>query len=338
MQIRIARRLVAATTVACFALVGLTVAQTAGAGTNGRPTAKPTTPKHTCHGNGIKSCSSTTTTPTSSTTSTTSTTTTTTTTSTSTSTTSTTTSPGNWACTVPLGGVCGAYSYPGIPNSNGFNTYISNQPVGPQAGTTQIVQANSPGNWQVVANDVPYGYTGVQTFPDVQQLFNNWCGNGWGGCSADTPVNSLSTLKVTYDETSPQDTLSIYQFSPDVWLDNYGSDIMFWVDVNGRCNEGAFGGTVLGHALIDGQSWTVHRYGDFGAEIIFVLDGTGGTGTCAHQTSGTINIKAGIDWLTANGFVTGAPVMSQLNTGWEITSADNTTFRVSSYSITATPL
>ncbi len=199
------------------------------------------------------------------------------------------------------------------------------------------MQAQSPGNWQVVANDVPYGFTGVQTFPDVQQLFNNWCGSGWGTCSADTPVSSLSQLKVTYAETSPRDTLSIYQFSPDVWLDNYGSDIMFWVDVQGRCNEGAFGGTVLGHAVIDGQSWTVHRYGSVGAEIIFVLDGTGGTGTCAQQSSGTIDIKAGIDWLTAGGFVSGPPVMSQLNTGWEITSADNATFRVSSYSITATP-
>jgi hypothetical protein len=344
-QIRIAPRLVAAISVACFAMVGLTVGETAGAGTTIRPTGKPTTPKPTCHGHGIKACTSTTTTPSSSTTRATATTSTTSTTSTSstttpptTSTTSTTTSPGSWACTVPLGGTCGAYSYPGIPNSNGFNTYVSNQPVGPQTGTTQIVQANSPANWQVVANDVPYGYTGVQTFPDVQQLFNNWCGNGWGNCSADTPVNSLSALKVSYAETSPQDTKSIYQFSPDVWLNNYDSDIMFWVDVHGRCNEGAFGGTVLGHTVIDGQNWTVHRYGDFGAEIIFVLDGSGGTGTCAQQTSGIINIKAGIDWLTANGFVTGAPVMSQLNTGWEITSADNTTFRVSSYSITVTPL
>ncbi|QGN57787.1 hypothetical protein [Nostocoides sp. HKS02] len=290
--------------------------------------------KPTCHGKGSKPCPS----PTSTTSTTTTSTTSSSTTSSSTTSSSTTTGPATWACTAPLGGGCGAYRYAGIPNSNGYNTYVSNQAVGAQTGTSQVVQANSPGDWQVVANDVPYGYTGVQTFPDAQQLFNNWCGNGWGGCSADTPVNSLSALKVVYAESSPQDALSLYQYSPDVWLDNYGSDIMFWVDVHGRCNEGAFGGTVLGHAVIDGQNWTVHRYGGFGAEIIFVLDGTGGTGTCAQQTSGTINIKAGIDWLTANRFITGAPVMSQLNTGWEITSADNTTFRVSSYSIIATPL
>ena len=329
MQIRIRKSLLAALTASCFVLAGLTIASTvqAAPGHQARPVAKPTT---TCHGSGIKACTPTTTT-TSSTTSSTSTT------STTTSTTSTTTTATGFSCSVPLGGVCGAYSYAGIPNSNGYNTYVANQNVGAQAGTTQVLSANNPGDWQLVANDVPYGYTGVQAYPDVQQLFNNWCGAGWGNCSADTPLGSLSELKINYAETSPTGANDIYQFAPDLWLDNYGSDIMFWVDIHGRCNEGAFGGTVLGHATIAGQAWTVHRYGGFGAEIIFVLDGPGGTGTCAQQNHGTIDIKAGVDWLTANKFVNGAPVMSQLNTGWEITSAQAATFRVISYSITATP-
>lgn len=239
---------------------------------------------------------------------------------------------------MPLGGVCGAYRYSGIPNSNGFNTYVSNQNVGAQGGTVQTVHANNPGNWNVVADDLPYGYTGVQSFPDVQQLMNNWCGSGWGGCSSptDTPLASLSSLKVTYAETSPTDANSIYEFAPDVWQDNYGSDVMFWVDTHGRCNEGAFGGTVLGHAVLDGQNWTVHRYGNAGAEVIFVLDGSGGSGTCAQQGSGAIDIKAGLEWLVANGYESGPVVLSQLNSGWEITSADLTTFTVTSYGITAT--
>ncbi|MBO0882541.1 MAG: DUF4082 domain-containing protein [Mycobacterium sp.] len=249
-------------------------------------------------------------------------------------------SPSNYSCSVPLGGSCGAYTYSGIPMSNGYDTYVSNQAVGAQSGTTETMNANDPADWDVVAHARPYGYTGVQTFPDVQQLTNDWCPGegGWAKdstCTADTPLDSLSTLKVNYAETSPQNNSSIYEFAPDVWTDNYGSDVMFWVDTHGRCNEGAFGGTLLGHAVLDGQNWTVHRYGGPGAEIIFVLDGAGGTGTCAQQSSGTIDIKAGFNWLTTNGFVTGPVVMSQLNTGWEITSADNTTFSVTSYSITA---
>src|SRR5215831_7213588 len=218
------------------------------------------------------------------------------------------------ACTVQLGGACGPYSYPLIPMSNGFDTYVANQTFA-NAGTTQALTATSPGNWSLTANDVPYGYTGVQTYPDVQQLTNDWNGAGWGGAggSLDTPLDSLSSLTVSYAESGPRDASSIYEFSPDIWSDNYGRDIMFWTDTQGRCNEGAFGSTVLGHLTIDGQGWTAHRYGGPGEEIILVLDGPGGPGTCAQQTSGTINIKAGLDWLVSNGFVPGPEVLTQLN-------------------------
>lgn len=249
----------------------------------------------------------------------------------------TTTAPAPGACTADLGQTCGGYKYAGIPNSNGYNTYVSNQDVGSQTGTTQTATVVDPGNWSLTANDVPYGYGGVQSFPDVQQLMNNWCGTGWGGCAneSDTPLDSLSALTVNYSETSPRDGNSLYEFAPDVWTDGYPSDVMFWVDTHGRCNNGAFGDTILGHATFDGQSWTVHRYGGAGAEIIFTLDD--GAGGCAQQTSGTVDIKAGYAWLSANvpGFPA-QPVISQLNTGWEITSADNATFQVSSYSITET--
>jgi hypothetical protein len=224
--------------------------------------------------------------------------------------------------------------------SNGYDTYVANQPVG--AYGTETVNANDPGDWQVVANLADCGGC-VQTFAHVQQLTNDWNGSGWGGSNGDqdTPLDALSTLTVGYDETSPASGAS-YEFAPDVWDDGYAGqlgggsgDIMFWVDTKGRCNEGSFGGTVLGHATIDGQAWTVHRYGGYGAEIIFVLDGPGGPGTCAQQSSGSINVKAGLDWLVAGGFIPAHPVLSSVDTGWEITQADNATFTVHDYSITA---
>jgi hypothetical protein len=223
--------------------------------------------------------------------------------------------------------------------SNGYDTYVTNQAINVHG--TETVHANNPGDWNVVANLADCGGC-VQTFPDVQQLTNDWCpATGTWGCASgsadetDTPLAALSTLKINYSETSPQDAGSSYEFAPDIWQDNYANDVMFWVDTHGRCDTGAFGGTVLGHAVLDGQNWTVHRYGGAGAEVIFVLDGAGGSGTCAQQSSGTIDIKAGLQWLVANGFESGPIVLSQVNTGWEITQADNTTFTVHSYSITA---
>jgi len=243
------------------------------------------------------------------------------------------------ACTVPLGQNCGPYTYPPVPMSNGFDTYVANQDVGALPGTAQTVTAADPGHWSLTASDIPAGYEGVQAFPDIQQLTNDWCGTGWGGCASpsDTPLDALSHLTVSYAETSP--AAGIWEFAPDIWSANYPSDVMFWADTLNRCNAGAFGSTLLGSVMLSGQDWTAHRYGGAGAEIIFTLDGPAGPGSCARQPAGIIDIKAGLDWLTANGYVTGPEVLTQLNTGWEIcsTAGASLSFTVSSYTISAGP-
>jgi len=226
--------------------------------------------------------------------------------------------------------------------SNGFDTYVEPQNVGANAGDTAVATVADPGSWSVAADVGPAGAENVQVFANVQQLTNDWCGNGWdahghvcSGADGDTPLDSLSSLTISFAETSPGG--GVWEFAPDIWSANYPSDVMFWTDTMNRCNTGAFGGTVLGHMTMDGQGWTVHRYGGAGAEIIFVLDGAGGQGTCAQETSGTVDVKAGFDWLTSNGFVTGPEVVTQMNTGWEICSTAGTTepFAVTSYSIGA---
>src|SRR5439155_699312 len=78
-------------------------------------------------------------------------------------------------------GSLGPYGYSGITNSNGYNTYVGNNMWAANSGTTQTACAANPGNWSVVANAGPNGYTGVQTYPDVQQLFSDWTGSGWNG-------------------------------------------------------------------------------------------------------------------------------------------------------------
>jgi hypothetical protein len=256
---------------------------------------------------------------------------------TSTAPTSPTTTPttGTWQCTVPIGGSCGAYVYPKIPNSNGYNTYVPNQAINVHG--TGTLSANDPGDWQATYNLSDCGGC-VQVYAHVQQLFNNWGGSTWNG-SQDTPMDSLSTLKIHYDETSP--TNAAYEYAPDIWTDGYANDVMFWTDTRGRCNEGAFGGTLLGHATFAGQDWTVHRYGGAGAEIIFVLDGAGGSGTCAQQSVGVVDIKAGLAWLSAlpanapGGDYPDHPVVSIVASGWEIAQASNATFVMNDYSIEA---
>jgi hypothetical protein len=219
--------------------------------------------------------------------------------------------------------------------SNGYDTYVGPQNVGSNSGTTAKATVTDPGNWSVTANATPYGYGGVQIFANDQQLTNDWGGAGWDG-SSDTPLGSLSSLAVNYSETTPRDSSISAEYAPDIWTEEYPSDIMFWADTQGRCNLGAFGATILGTATFDGQTWTVNRYGGAGAEIIFVLDSDPNIpNSCAQQTSGSIDIKAGLEWLQNNGYIPTPLHLTQIDTGWEITSAQNATFTVNSYSITA---
>lgn len=247
-------------------------------------------------------------------------------------------------CSAQLGDGCGPYAYSSIPMSNGFDTYVVDQNVGANASSSESLTVTDPGNWSTVNNDQPYGYTGVQSFDDVQQLTNDWNGAGWGGSgSADTPLYRLTRLQVHYTESSPSGPNDIYEFAPDVWNDSYGSDVMFWADTSPvRCTDNGLGpADIIGQADLSGQAWTVYRYGGPGSEIMFILDGTGSTdpvstGTCAQQNAGTIHILAGFEWLHRHGFMTGLGRLAQLNTGWEVTSAQNATFTMSAYSITAT--
>lgn len=255
-------------------------------------------------------------------------------------------------CTATLGFSCGPYYDPtDFPPSNGYTTYVPNQNVGAFSDTTSTLTTSGPSSWSLTAN-TPQADGRVQIFPDTQQLFNTWCSTGWDNgqpgspsCPSptDTPIGSLSALKVNYTESGPSDSNSNFQFSPDLWVNNYPNDTMFWVDTTPtRCtNNGLNSSNILGQASLGNQNWTVYRYGGAGGEIVFILDGTSSTdpvttGTCARQTSGTIDVKAGIQWLENHGYFTGTTLISQLNTGYEITSADGTTFNVSNLTYTAT--
>ncbi len=233
---------------------------------------------------------------------------------------------------------CGPYLDNSIPMSNGSNTYVAVQNVGANTGTTGVATVNDANNWSALINAVPYGYGGVQIFLQNAQDTNNWNGNGWGNGDSDTPLAALSALKVNYTENmGTVNANTSAEFAPDIWTDNYPSDVMFWADTSGRCDSGSYGSTVLGTAVIDGQTWTVNRYGGPGEEVIFVLDSNPSVpNSCANQTSGSIDIQAGLNWLVANGDMTGPVVVNSIATGWEITSAQNETFSLSNYSITAT--
>jgi hypothetical protein len=233
---------------------------------------------------------------------------------------------------VGYGATCGAYAYAGIVNSNGYNTYVGVDCwANPQC--TSKLEANSPGDWQVTTRETT-GNTGVRSYPDVQQLMNNWDPQTgtWNNCAdrcADTPIGDLTSLSSTYTESFPHNSGTIAQFAWDIWTNNNTGpgEIMVWVD---NVNRESGGAQQRGTATIAGQDWTIYTYGD--GELIWSL---GAPGTFAQQSSGTVDLLAILRESIRQGFTSPGATIGQVNAGWEICSTGGVdeTFRVSRYTL-----
>ena len=131
-------------------------------------------------------------------------------------------------CTALIGGGCpgnGGYSAPGFwPGSNGSNTYVINQAINVQSGSTgSVAAATSPSSWTAKANYTSCGGC-VQTFTAVQQLTNDWGNGRIQRFSGDLPLSVLKKLQVVYTESMPGGSANQAEFSPDLWTDYSGQE------------------------------------------------------------------------------------------------------------------
>jgi hypothetical protein len=214
---------------------------------------------------------------------------------------------------------CGPYADHGIAMSNGFNTYDTTGCwAHPRCGyhlTAPRRTGASAAPWSVTATE-PARNTAVRSYPDEQQLANNWCGAGWGGCAhpSDTPLPRLRLLRAGFSETMPHNARTIAQAAWDIWFSNAAhNEVMVWVD---NVNRGTGGARVDAHARFAGQAWTLENYG---GEIIWSLNHS--------ETSGTVPLLAMLRWLQHHTLPgQKAPVLpanarvGQVNFGWEICS------------------
>ena len=186
------------------------------------------------------------------------------------------------------------------------------------------------------------------TGPQIAQQMNNWCAaeKTWqnltrDGCGnnpiGDAPLSSLSSLVSSYTDTVPHNAQTIAEGAYDIWT-NYSSDIMVWQDVQSRCNAGSYGGTKLATGVtIGGHVYDVYRYGSAGAEVIFVEEGAGGPGTCAQDSSGTVDLLGVLKEAVSLGI--SVTKVGEITFTFEIcsTGGQPETFGVSHYSIAAKP-
>lgn len=225
-------------------------------------------------------------------------------------------------------GVLGPYFYPKITNTNGYDTYVSNDMwAAGGSGMTQTLTAVGPGEWYVAAK-APAGNTGVLSYPNTQQLFNNWNGHGWNGSGpqTDTPISRLTQLTSTFAENLNANSRTDAEAAYDIWLSSTSGphEIMIWVD---NANRGTGGATQIGTGTFGGQKWTLLQY--HGGEVIWSLT--------SNEQSGTVDILALLQHLQAQGLASSAAAISQIDFGFEICSTGGVpeTFSVSRYSLTA---
>ena len=231
-------------------------------------------------------------------------------------------------CYLPGDGSCGPYSYSRITNSNGYNTYVGNQMWAcgaPGSCGPETLTAYHPGQWSVTSTQKA-GNTAVLTYPDVQQLFNNWGNGGFNG-SNDTPISALAGLTSTYAETMHENAGTAAQAAWDIWTSS--GEVMIWVDTTAL--RGSGGAPQRGTGTIGGIPMTYYVYGGADGLPIIKLN--------TNQRTGTIDILDGLHYFQSQGVVASNATISQVNFGWEICSTGGVaeTFNVTDYSLTATP-
>jgi hypothetical protein len=189
----------------------------------------------------------------------------------------------------------------------------------------QTLTAYNPGQWSVTSTQKA-GNTAVLTYPDAQQLFNNW-GNGDFNGSQDTPISALAGLTSTYAENMHENAGTAAQAAWDIWTSS--GEVMIWVDTTAL--RGSGGAQQMGTGTIGGIPMTYYVYGGADGLPIIKLN--------TNQRTGTIDILDGLRYFQSKGVVANNATISQVNFGWEICSTGGVaeTFEVTDYSLTATP-
>jgi hypothetical protein len=191
----------------------------------------------------------------------------------------------------------------GAWNNGGFIVYNNewNQSAGPQT-----IWAYSYRHWGVRSAQAA-GNTAVETYPSVQKNYAN------------VPLSSFRMIRNGFTEAMPADATGLdAEAADDVWLNNYGIEVMIWVDNHGQTPAG----NVIGHATIFGQRFAVWHGG---TDYTFALN--------RNETTGMTHILASLHWLVVNRYIPASATLTQVDFGWEIASTDGTPrdFAVTSY-------
>jgi hypothetical protein len=188
---------------------------------------------------------------------------------------------------------------------------------------SQTVEACSYRSWNVIATaDNSSGDGAVKTYPNVHKDYHNW------STGYEPPLSNYPTLSSTFAATGPN--TGIYNIAYDIWLNGVGNggasnrEVMIWTDNQGQRPAGSVVATGL---EFGGQTWTLWATGD--NHILSFVPAT-------DMASGTVNIRAMLDYLISRGRVPANSTLGQIDFGVEIVSTNGApaTFNFTGFSLT----
>ena len=162
-------------------------------------------------------------------------------------------------------------------------------------GTTSVCSYHS---WNHVATATNTGDGAVKTYPNVHKDYDTG-----------RRISSFTTLTSTFSAIAPP--VGIYNVGYDLWINGVPNDeVMIWTENRGQYPAGS---KVASAVSISGYTWDV--YATSGNGYIAFLPSNG-----ARHTSGTIDIKAMLDYLVSKGRLSASDTVDQICYGVEIVS------------------
>ena len=209
---------------------------------------------------------------------------------------------------------------------NGSTTYY-NDIWGSRPGP-QCIWATTGGLWGIASNHP--NTSGIKSYPNVS-------------LSPGTLIGSIGTYTSSFDVTVPSG--GAYETAYDIWVRASSPsriEIMLWMNYTGAVAPIATSYDASGAAIPDatnvnvgGHTWDVF-YGTNGSNDVVSFVRTSNT------NSGTVDIKAILDWIIANdhsqyGSFTSSATLDQVQFGFEITSDGGSTqlYMTNSFSVTS---
>jgi hypothetical protein len=198
----------------------------------------------------------------------------------------------------------------------------------------QVLTAYTFENWTVTATATdPANAPGeVLTYPDASYNYYqlNTAASKYTAPPAEYQLNNIKSLTSDFAESMPHNKDLDAEAAYDLWLNNWQTEIMVWVDTApAKQRNLAYNGmTKVGTYTYGGQNFALWHSGKgIKGFYVFLLD--------HNETSGTVDLKAMLQTMVSLGFIPATSPLTQIPFGWEIsdTGGKPVTFSMSRFDV-----